>query len=79
MKLPGLRWLFLQAVTNVVLTGVPDEILRDEKNRTTILDYKTAVFSARQDSLAPLREVQLNCYAMIATKIGNSIEDVKPT
>ena len=56
--------------TNILLTGVPDEILRHPKRGLWIGDYKTARCTGNQDALAPMYEVQLNCYALIASGIG---------
>lgn len=56
--------------TNILLTGVPDEILRHPKHGLWIGDYKTARCTENQDDLAPMYEVQLNCYALIASRIG---------
>jgi hypothetical protein len=60
----------LDSETNVLLTGVPDEILRHPKKGVTILDYKTARHTPTQEELTPMYEVQLNCYGVIAEKIG---------
>ena len=71
IRVPG--WSKFQMVdpeTNVLLTGVPDEILRHPKRGVTILDYKTARHTSTQDELMPMYEVQLNCYALIAERIG---------
>jgi hypothetical protein len=64
------KFQILDMETNVLLTGVPDEILRHPERGTWIGDYKTARFTDAQDVLAPMYEVQLNCYALIAPKIG---------
>ncbi|MBI3500986.1 MAG: PD-(D/E)XK nuclease family protein [Bacteroidetes bacterium] len=57
--------------TNIKLTGIPDEVLKDGKNYT-ILDYKTARFTEHQDELFPMYEIQLNGYAWIADQTGFS-------
>ncbi len=57
---------------DVLLTGVPDEILTLKNGSYFILDYKTAKYTATQDSLLPLYEVQLNGYAFIAERTGLS-------
>jgi hypothetical protein len=64
------KFQILDMETNILLTGVPDEILRHPERGTWIGDYKTARFTDAQDVLAPMYEVQLNCYALIAPKIG---------
>lgn len=64
------RFQFEDAKTGILLTGVPDELLRRGDESLVILDYKTARFTPNQDSLLPLYRVQLNSYAAIAEKIG---------
>lgn len=55
--------------TNILLTGAPDAIF--QKNGSYfIVDYKTAKFTATQDELLPMYEVQLNAYAYIAERVG---------
>jgi len=51
-----------------ILTGYPDDIFRTKSGGYHIVDYKTAKFTARQDELYPLYEVQLNCYAYLAER-----------
>ncbi len=55
---------------DILLTGVPDEILLLRDQSHVIIDYKTARFTQAQDSLLPVYETQLNVYAMIASQIG---------
>lgn len=55
---------------DILLTGVPDEILHLRDESYVIVDYKTAKFTPAQDSLMPIYETQLNVYAMIASQIG---------
>jgi hypothetical protein len=64
------KFKMIDEETNILLTGVPDEMLRHPERGIWIGDYKTARFSDAQDVLAPMYEVQLNCYALIAPKIG---------
>src|SRR5262245_55450873 len=64
------KFQMLDQETNIVITGMPDQIFRHPKRGIWIGDYKTARFTETQDLLAPMYAVQLNCYAMIATKIG---------
>ncbi len=61
--------------TDVLLTGVPDEILMLRDGSYFILDYKTSRYTEAQDSLLPLYEVQLNGYAYIAER--NRLSPVK--
>jgi PD-(D/E)XK nuclease superfamily len=71
IAVPGWRkFQLVDQETNIVLTGVPDEILRHNKRGLWIGDYKTARYTNNQDALAPMYEIQLNCYALIATEIG---------
>jgi hypothetical protein len=71
MPVPGWsKFQMFDPKTNILLTGVPDEILRHPERGIWIGDYKTARFTDTQDALAPMYEVQLNCYALIAAKIG---------
>ncbi len=53
-----------------ILIGRPDDIFKEEGGGYHIVDYKTAKFTARQDELYPLYEVQLNAYAFLAEKYG---------
>lgn len=55
---------------NWILVGKPDDIFRTKYDTYHIVDYKTAKFTARQDELLPLYEVQLNCYAYLASQYG---------
>jgi len=55
--------------TGILLTGVPDEILRNDAGYT-ILDYKTAKFTENQDTLLPMYAAQLNAYSLIAEQTG---------
>jgi hypothetical protein len=64
------KFQMLDPKTNILLTGVPDEILRHSQYGIWIGDYKTARFTDAQDELAAMYQVQLNCYALIASKIG---------
>jgi len=54
---------------DILLTGVPDEIIRDGVE-LSIIDYKTARHTEGQDALLPIYRVQLNCYARIAERLG---------
>jgi len=56
--------------TNILLTGVPDEILYRPDDSYFIVDYKTSRFTATQDQLLPMYEVQLNAYAYIGKRVG---------
>ena len=54
--------------TDIVLTGIPDEILRKPDGSYFVIDYKTARFTRNQDQLLPMYTVQLNVYAYIAER-----------
>ena len=58
-----------EADYGILLTGVPDEIIRNGVE-LAILDYKTARHTEGQDALLPVYRVQLNCYARIAERLG---------
>ena len=58
--------------TNILLTGVPDEIFVNDFGNHFIVDYKTAKFTGTQDQLLPMYEIQLNAYAHIAENCGMS-------
>ena len=60
------KFQFVDATTNVLLTGAADGILKKADGSILIIDYKTAKFTENQDSLLPIYEVQLNSYALIA-------------
>lgn len=68
----GLHHSRFQLIENdhgIVLTGVPDDVIRSEVG-LTIIDYKTARHTDGQDALLPVYRVQLNCYARIAEQLG---------
>jgi hypothetical protein len=56
--------------TNILLTGVPDEMLRQTDGSLFIADDKTARFTGHQDELLPMYITQLNAYALIAERIN---------
>ena len=60
----------IDAATNVTLRGTPDGILVMHDGSHVIVDYKTARFTAHQDELFPMYEVQLNAYAVIGAQKG---------
>ena len=71
IRVPGWgRFQMPDTETSILLTGVPDEILRHPQRGLWIGDYKTARFSDTQDVLRPMYEAQLNAYALIAQQIG---------
>ena len=57
---------------NILITGTADGIFDRTDKSILIVDYKTARFTGKQDSLFPLYEVQLNAYAMIGECCGFS-------
>jgi hypothetical protein len=63
------KFNILDEDTGVLLTGMPDEILRLTDGSFAILDYKTARFTGHQDSLMPMYTVQLNAYAFIGQRL----------
>jgi len=56
--------------TDMILSGMPDEIFKRDDDSYFIVDYKTAKFTEAQDSLLPIYEVQLNAYAYIGVRQG---------
>jgi hypothetical protein len=56
--------------SGMVLRGQPDAIFEMNDGSFTIGDYKTAKFTAKQDELFPMYEVQLNAYAYIGERCG---------
>lgn len=67
---PRNQFFLLDKNTNVLLTGIPDDIFQMVNGGYFIVDYKTAKFTANQDALLPIYIVQLNGYALIAEKCG---------
>lgn len=64
------KFRLLDQATDILLTGVPDEIFRAKNGNLFIGDYKTAKHSDNQDSLLPVYRTQLNGYALIADHLG---------
>ena len=64
------KFSILDPASNVVLRGTPDGILVMDDDSHVIVDYKTAKFTAHQDALFPMYEVQLNAYALIGGQRG---------
>jgi len=66
-------WHYFNALIddhNILLTGAADGILVRSDRSHLIVDYKTARFTAAQDELLPMYEVQLNAYAMLGNACG---------
>lgn len=57
------------AATGVLLTGAPDAIFTKGDGSLVIADYKTAKFTAGQDHLLPMYQVQLTAYAYLASAL----------
>jgi hypothetical protein len=64
------KFSILDRGSNVVLRGSPDGVLVMHDGSYLIVDYKTAKFTAHQDELFPMYEVQLNAYAVIGEQKG---------
>lgn len=60
------RFNFVDEQHDILLTGVPDGILVRPDGSRIIIDYKTARYTAHQDTLLPMYQIQLNVYAQIA-------------
>lgn len=64
------KFSWLDPATNILLVGAPDEMTRLADGTLSILDYKCAKKTATADLLAPVYQVQLNGYALIAERLG---------
>lgn len=64
------RFFVLDREFGIKLTGVPDGIFVRRDGSHVIADYKTALFTQKQDELFPQYEVQLNGYAYIGMREG---------
>jgi hypothetical protein len=64
------KFSVIDAQSNILLWGMPDEILHKSDGSHFIVDYKTAKLTEAQDKLLPLYEVQLNSYAYIGERVG---------
>lgn len=64
------KFSIFDSASGVTLRGVPDVLCRCANRTLAIIDNKTARYSEGQDALAPLYQVQLNAYAMIAEQLG---------
>ncbi len=56
--------------TGVILRGTPDAIFRMHDGGYVIADYKTARYTAGQDSLHPIYPPQLYGYAYLGNRLG---------
>jgi hypothetical protein len=68
----GYRQKYLVAFhkkSGLTLRGVPDLILKLKDNTLHIVDFKTGRFKEEGDQFLPMYEVQLNGYALLATKM----------
>lgn len=66
------KFRILDAATGILLTGTPDAIYTCKDGSFVIADYKTARYTAGQDELLPMYDVQLNVYARIGEAMGFS-------
>ena len=64
------KFAVLDEENAIVLRGTPDGIFIMEDGSYTIIDYKTAKFTAYQDDLFPMYEAQLNAYAYIGERLA---------
>lgn len=62
VKIPSLSVPVLEH-GNWTLTGRPDDVFELSDGSFHVIDYKTAKFTEKQDSLSPMYGVQLNAYA----------------
>ncbi len=71
MDIPSLsEFRYHDSATDILLTGVPDELLQMPDSSIFIGDYKTAKHTGNQDALLPIYTTQLNGYALITEHIG---------
>ena len=71
--LPVPHWRRFKAVdeeTGIELRGVPDIIFREKNGTYGIVDHKTAKLSPAQETMRPVYQVQLSCYAWIGERCG---------
>jgi hypothetical protein len=54
--------------TDILLVGIPDEVLVRNDKSLMLLDYKTARHTDKQDALLPLYQAQVNAYAWMLGK-----------
>ena len=64
------KFAVLDEENAIVLRGTPDGIFIMQDGSYTIIDYKTAKFTAYQDDLFPMYEAQLNAYAYIGERLA---------
>ncbi len=62
------RWRF-SIDENVLLSGTPDVMWELPDGKLFIADFKTAVFTPKQENMLPLYTAQLNAYAYLAYKL----------
>jgi len=68
-KIRGRKYLVVRdEKTGLILRGIPDLILKLKDNTLHIIDFKTSQFK-EEDQFFPMYEVQLNGYALLATKM----------
>jgi CRISPR/Cas system-associated exonuclease Cas4 (RecB family) len=68
-KIRGRKYLIVRdEKTGLILRGIPDLILKLKDNTLHIIDFKTSQFKEK-DQFFPMYEVQLNGYALLATKM----------
>jgi hypothetical protein len=71
VKAPSRNQFFMiDEETNIMLTGIVDEILQKDDGSYFIVDYKTSKWTEAQDKLLPMYVAQLNGYALIGEKTG---------
>jgi hypothetical protein len=60
----------VHAATNILLRGIPDDIVMNGDDIAEVVDYKTARFTPGQDKLYHVYNIQLNVYRLIAESLG---------
>jgi hypothetical protein len=64
------RYQYLDPETGILMVGSPDDIFVAGNGDYHLVDYKCAKFTARQDELFPLYQIQLISYALIGESCG---------
>jgi hypothetical protein len=67
------KFKFTDPVTGITISGVVDDILTCIDSKHVIPDYKTAKYTANQDKLLPMYQVQLNGYTIIHENMGHKV------
>lgn len=61
----------IDPTTNIMVSGVMDDLLEQVNGSLIIPDYKTAKYTETQDKLLPMYEAQLNAYGWIQDNLSD--------